>query len=258
MATHGILEPRAAFSLTRYAPPADLVGFVERFWIVRWDLERAHEQETLPFPCANLVVGSHRPGLFGVPTTRFVARLEGRGSVIGAKFRPGGLRAIVGIPAFELTGKSLPVETAFAEAGAALVQDLERISEDDDARVARMTAFLRARSPRVDEESILSSKSVDLVYQDPELAKVSELAERMSVPVRTLERAYRRCVGVSPKWVIRRARVQEAAVRAASGSVVDWTALAHELGYFDQSHFIRDFKAQVGRTPADYAVLARR
>jgi AraC-like DNA-binding protein len=257
MATHGILEPRAAFSLTRHAPPADLAGFVERFWIVRWDLERAHEQETLPFPCANLVVGSHRPGLFGVPTTRFVARLEGRGSVIGAKFRPGGLRAIVGVPAFELTGKSVPVETAFTD-GARLVADLERVSHDDDARVARMIGFLRARSPVVDEESILSSTSVDRVYSDPEIARVVELAERMSVPVRTLERAFRRCVGVSPKWVIRRARVQEAAVRAASGSVVDWSALAHELGYFDQSHFIRDFKAQVGRTPADYAALARR
>jgi AraC-like DNA-binding protein len=164
----------------------------------------------------------------------------------------------VGVPAFELTGRSVPVETAFAAEGTALVEDLARLLDDDEARLARMTAFLRARAPVVDEESSLSSTSVDRVYEDVEIARVGDLAERMAVPVRTLERAFRRCVGVSPKWVIRRARVQEAAARAATGSIVDWAALAHELGYFDQSHFIRDFKAQVGRTPADYAALARR
>ena len=79
--SHGILNPRggeAHFSLARSAPAADLRPFVERYWTVRWDLRgRApHEQETLPWPCVNLVIGTHRPGLFGVCRTRFVAHLE--------------------------------------------------------------------------------------------------------------------------------------------------------------------------------------
>jgi AraC-like DNA-binding protein len=260
MSVHGILDPRraeATFSLSRREAPADLAAFVDRFWIVRWDLHAPHEQETLPFPCANLVVGAHRPGLFGVPTSRFLARLEGRGSVIGAKFRPGGLRAIVRLPMCELTDRSLPVETAFGSEGAALVRDLGALEQDDEARIARFVAFLRGLSPVVDEEALVATRSVELVYADRTIARVADLAARVELPVRALERAFRRCVGVSPKWVIRRARAQEAAVRAAGGEPVDWPALAHELGYFDQAHFIRDFKKQVGRTPADYAAHCR-
>ncbi|MGZ5970087.1 MAG: AraC family transcriptional regulator [Polyangiales bacterium] len=255
----GILNPRrgeAHFTLSRHAPPADLAGFVERFWIVRWELAAPYEQETLPFPCGNLVIGTHRPGLFGVVSTRFVARLEGRGWVVGAKFRPGGLRAFVRVPMFELTDQSLAIETAFGREGAALDRDLHAL-DDDDARIARFTEFLRGRAPVLDEEASEASRIVDLVYEGRSIARVSDLAEESSVPVRTLERSFRNYVGVSPKWVIRRARVQDAAARVSEGDAVDWPALAHELGYFDQAHFIRDFKAQVGRTPADYAAWCR-
>ena len=53
---------------------------------------------------------------------------------------------------------------------------------------------------------------------------------------------------MSPKWVIQRYRLFEAAGRLSSGQA-DGAQLAHELGYFDQAHFIRDFKAMVGKTP---------
>ena len=71
--------------------------------------------------------------------------------------------------------------------------------------------------------------------------------------VRTLHRSFERYIGVGPKWIIRRCRVQEAAERVASGAAVTWAALALELGYHDQAHLIRDFKAQIGFTPAAYA-----
>ena len=64
---------------------------------------------------------------------------------------------------------------------------------------------------------------------------------------------FSRYVGVGPKWVIRRYRLHEAAARVAEGGRVDWPALALDLGYVDQAHFIKDFKAIVGRAPAAYA-----
>jgi AraC-like DNA-binding protein len=62
-----------------------------------------------------------------------------------------------------------------------------------------------------------------------------------------------RHVGVGPKWIVRRSRVQDAAERVARGERIDWAATAQELGYHDQAHLIRDFRAQVGFTPAAYA-----
>ena len=70
---------------------------------------------------------------------------------------------------------------------------------------------------------------------------------------RTLQRLFRRYVGVGPKWVLQRYRLHEAAERIADGYDGDWAALALDLGYFDQAHFIKDFKALVGCSPAEYA-----
>ena len=59
-------------------------------------------------------------------------------------------------------------------------------------------------------------------------------------------------VGVGPKWVLKRYRMHEAAERIASGEAGDGASLALDLGYFDQSHFIRGFTAQIGLSPSAY------
>ncbi len=74
---------------------------------------------------------------------------------------------------------------------------------------------------------------------------------------RALQRLFSRYVGVSPKWMIKRYRLHEAIERVAAGRAVNWSRLALDLGYFDQTHFIKDFKALVGRTPADYEKTIR-
>jgi AraC-like DNA-binding protein len=85
---------------------------------------------------------------------------------------------------------------------------------------------------------------------------VDELAARHAMSSRSLQRLFRRYVGVSPKWVLQRYRLHEAAERIAEGRDGDWAATALELGYFDQAHFIRDFKALIGASPAQYAGAA--
>ena len=70
---------------------------------------------------------------------------------------------------------------------------------------------------------------------------------------RTLQRLFARYVGVSPKWVLRRYRLHEAAAALAREQDRPWAEVAAELGYFDQSHFIRDFTAAIGLTPVAYA-----
>ena len=71
--------------------------------------------------------------------------------------------------------------------------------------------------------------------------------------MRTLQRLFADYVGVSPKWVMRRARLHEAAERADSGEPVDWAALASDLGYADQAHLTRDFTVTIGVPPTRYA-----
>jgi len=86
-----------------------------------------------------------------------------------------------------------------------------------------------------------------------EFCSAEDLASLAGLSVCSLHRLFARYVGVGPKWVVRRSRVQEAADRVAREEHVDWVRTALELGYHDQAHFIRDFRAQVGFTPAAYA-----
>jgi transcriptional regulator GlxA family with amidase domain len=94
---------------------------------------------------------------------------------------------------------------------------------------------------------------VERISTDQELRRVTALAEVFRLPERRLQRLFAEYVGVSPKWVMRRARLLEAARRADAGDVVDWAAIALDLGYADQAHLTRDFTATLGVPPARYA-----
>jgi AraC-like DNA-binding protein len=73
-----------------------------------------------------------------------------------------------------------------------------------------------------------------------------------------LQRLFSDYVGVSPKWVMRRARLHEAAQRTDSGELVDWAQLAADLGYADQAHLTRDFTSTLGMSPTRYSAPQRR
>jgi AraC-like DNA-binding protein len=94
---------------------------------------------------------------------------------------------------------------------------------------------------------------VAALLHDREIARVEDVAQRFGLRLRTLQRLFARYVGVSPKWVLRRYRLHEAAAALAREQERPWAEVAAELGYFDQSHFIRDFTAAIGLTPVAYA-----
>jgi len=79
---------------------------------------------------------------------------------------------------------------------------------------------------------------------------VEQLVEQFGIPKRTLQRWFNQYIGVSPKWVIRRYRMHEAIDFIERG--MELSQLAMELGYFDQAHFNKDFRAAVGKSPKQY------
>ncbi|MCA9597941.1 MAG: AraC family transcriptional regulator [Myxococcales bacterium] len=259
--THGILNPSEGaqhFTLTRHAPSAALSPFVERYWIVRWDLEGRPPfvQETLPHPCVNLAFEAGRSAVHGVGTAKFRARLEGKGHVIGTKFRPGGFFPFYGHDVSELTDRVVALSEVFDVDGLALEGEV-LAAEDDASAIAVVERFLMKREPEPDAIVDLVARITEVALENRAITRVEQLSEQTRVPVRKLQRLFRKYVGASAKWVIRRYRVHEAAERVAHGTTQDWAALALELGYTDQSHFIADFKSQVGHSPAAYAELCR-
>jgi transcriptional regulator GlxA family with amidase domain len=88
---------------------------------------------------------------------------------------------------------------------------------------------------------------------DRTVRRLDDLAARAGVTPRALQRLFARHAGVSPTWVLRRYRLLEAAESVRAGEPVVWSDVATELGYADQAHLVRDFRAALGRTPASYA-----
>jgi AraC-like DNA-binding protein len=95
------------------------------------------------------------------------------------------------------------------------------------------------------------------VATDRDITRVDHLVQAFGLGARKLQRLFDEYVGVSPKWIIQRYRLHEAAERIAAGTVSDGATLAQDLGYADQAHFIRDFKRLVGGSPAEYAKAFR-
>ena len=223
---------------------------------MEWDRrgQVPHTVEVLPYPCVNLVLARGVVRVHGVGRRRFAYVLEGRDSVFGVKFRPGGFHPFLGSDVSALTDRAVPIEGVFGEAGAAFARALAGCDERE-GRIALADGFLRGLRPEPDPRAELAAGVVGLAMLDETIDRVADLAARCGTTPRSLQRLFQAYVGVPPKWVLQRRRLHHAAARLEQGSG-GLAALALDLGYFDQAHLTRDFRALVGRPPARYAVAA--
>jgi AraC-like DNA-binding protein len=251
---HGVLGVRRDFRIDRIPAAPDLADWVERHWVVTWDLPpgRRSAATLLPHPCVNLVLDSGRLIIAGVGRERFSYELAGRGRVFGVKFRPGAFLPFWKGPVNQLTERVVAAAELWGDAAGELETVLASTPEADGL-VRAVEEFLRRRLPAADPNVKLVGRVVQALMHDRDVARVEDVARRFGISMRSLQRLFRRYVGVTPKWVLRRYRLHEAAARLAEGTSGTWAEVATELGYYDQPHFIRDFTAAVGVSPVEYA-----
>lgn len=255
--THGILNPYEGFRrfvLGRHEPSAELAPWVETYWVVTWALPSGeqYEQEVLPHPSVQIAFEAHGATVHGIGTRRFIARLEGTGRVLGVKFLPGAFTAFSARPMSDLLDRVLPLGEVLGEIASGVAR---KISDEPDvaSAIELVEDLLQGLSPQRDVNAERVARLVAFVRGEREVTRSEALARHAGMSVRSLQRLFERYLGVGPKWIICRTRVQEAADRVAAGQTVDWAALAVELGYHDQAHLIHEFREQVGFTPAAYA-----
>lgn len=251
----GVLYPARhveAVVAGRHDPSAEAARFVELYWHVRWRVDGTHDSKVLSYPSVHLVFEDPEPRIYGVVRDLFVRRLEGEGQVLGVKFHPGCFRPFARGPVSAFTDRTVPASEVF---GPEVVErGREILARRETAELAALAEeFLLERLPEPDPVAAEVAGMVERISARPDLFRVDQAAEALHTSTRTLQRLFAEYVGVSPKWVMRRARLQEAATRADAGDAVDWAALAAGLGYFDQAHLVRDFTATVGVPPARYA-----
>ncbi len=233
----------------RVSPSADLAPWVEHYWWVRWDVAEPQTAEVLSYPSVHVTFEGQAAHIVGVVRQKFTRRLEGCGRIFAVKFRPGMFRPWFGAPVVRLTDRTPALGGQLGAPAARLLAEL--LAEAGDiARAKVLESHLREHLPPPDAEADLARELVERVRSERELTSVAELARVSGLGVRALQRLFRDYVGVGPKWVVRRFRLQEAAeLLATERSVGD---IAAALGYFDQAHFVRDFRAVVGEAPSEY------
>ncbi len=267
----GVLRPAETAQqadLRRDAPVSEpLRPFVERYWSVRWDLtgRPPFRSEVLSHPSVNVSVESGTQPRFGfampavlvhgVVTRRFTVDLTGAGRVTAVKFRPGGFTALTG---------SLPGRNSIERPGGRLGLPAARLlgdvlaPDDDGDRAAVLDAALLPLAVDPPDAYLDLLGVIGAMIEDRELVRVDQVAALAGLGVRSLQRLFAGYVGVSPKAVLARYRLQDAAAAIDAGDVDDLAGLAASLGWFDQAHFSRDFRAVVGVTPSAYLQRARR
>jgi AraC-like DNA-binding protein len=255
----GVLRPDLAASvirLDRHKPTDALAPFVDYYWIVRWDLrgQPSHEQTILPHPNVNLVFEASGAGIFGVDRRLFTRTLSGLSLGFGVRFAAGGFRPFWQAPISQLTDRVVPAARLFGPRAEKTRQAIVGSCDvDDGVMIGYAEALLQSVMPERDPLAEQAAALVSRITDDPGLRRVDQLATSSGLTVRTLQRLFADYVGVSPKWVMRRARLHDAAERADSGEPVDWAALASDLGYADQAHLTRDFTVTIGVPPTRYA-----
>lgn len=246
----GLLEGRRAL------PSASLSAHVHHFWSVGWSLRSPHTVTTLPQPAALVIVTPHGAELHGVQTGRVTRRLTNGGRMFGVTFRPVMFQPLLRAPLASLTDEVVPLESVLGSRSKTWARAI-RQARDLETEVRITEEYL---GELVAPPSALLVKLRDLVERmasDREILRVEDLCLASGVDARTLQRHFRTYVGMSPKGVIRRYRLHEAAAQLATENPPALANLAMSLGYADQAHFARDFKHTVGETPQSFVSTSR-
>lgn len=249
---------RATYGMAQ--PDERLTAWVLRYWSVQWRLGEGETFATATVDDCNVHLSRERGGITRVRSTgpgvwvtgperrrRFEVTLRGEGDVVAIAFRTGGTLAFSGGWPADVVDRSVPGETWFA----GVDDEFGSLPDSAEAAAPALDAWLLEMNPRPDLAYDRFRELLALL-DDPSVQRLDDLAERAGCDPRTVQRTCLRYAGLGPKWLLMRARVIDAVAALDRGRHGTLTDLAAELGWFDQSHFTRDFRAITGQTPSAY------
>jgi len=190
----------------------------------------------------------------GLSNTYSDVSTNGEAGVVFVSFYPTGASHFFGFPLDEIENGSYDLSDIF-------YNDVKRVEEELFSmatymdRVAVIEKFLMKRySPVISLNDQLVGKGVEYIRLAKGQISASKLSEKLSVSPKSLERKFSGSIGKTPKQFIKLIRFQETLKDFCVDKNMNLTDYAYKNGYFDQSHFIKDFKSYCGYTPKEFAV----
>ncbi|MFD2091118.1 helix-turn-helix domain-containing protein [Blastococcus deserti] len=246
----------------RYERPPAFEGLLQRFWIPVWSVPPGQEapQRVLQYPVSLVVITPDYARFYGVVSGLSTTTLTGTGWAVGVMCEPAAGHLIARAPMAAYTDRFVDVAEVLGDAAGPLVERVRTAMAADpsapDAHRAAMEAYGEALRPflPVDPEGRLVNRLVTFVESRSDVTRVAQVCREFDLSERALQRLVHRRLGLTPKWLIQRRRLQEAAELLRTGSASP-AEVAAALGYADQPHFIRDFGRVTSMTPGEFAAL---
>lgn len=251
--------------------PGDaLRPFIECVWFLRdRPKEKRAAERIVPDGCGELIVHFGPPfdqfeagGFQAQPSAFLMAQLSSvlllipprHINTMGVRFRPGGLARFIAGSVEELKDRRTPVGRLWGREAVAWMRSIRRGPVTTAARLASVNDFFErllvlGDAARPDPRAVAA---IDELLRSRGRTPVATIARNAGASERTLERAFLRDLGLPPKRFARIARLQGVMQIVRAGERADWTALAHECEYFDQSHLVNEFRDLTGETPREF------
>lgn len=250
------------------APP--LSDFIELLWLYR-DYHQPHKKERLlPDGSMELVINltEDRVRLYdpldtekyetlrgslvvGPHSDYFVIDTAQQRSVLGVHFKPGGAFPFLGLPVNELHNRSVSLDELW---GGWADQLRTRLLEDGTPhgmfRILEQTLLARWSDRQVAHPAVVFA--VNEFYTAPHVHTIADVTGLTGLSPKRFIQVFNDQVGLTPKLFCRVRRFQRVLRTINAGRTVGWVDIAADCGYFDQAHFIRDFRAFSGINPSAY------
>jgi AraC-like DNA-binding protein len=248
--------------VTAFAPSARLAPFVRRFTVVETSAEAT--RALLPEHglmlgirfrgSASLVEGARAvrvpdTSLTGIVGAARQMRTAACSGVVIVGFHETGAARFFAEPLHELFGKTLALDQLIPRAALQRVHQRIAAAPDHLQRIAILEQFLIARM-RPEESDPIATAAVAAIRRAHGAVRIGQLARDLGISQDPLEKRFRRAIGTSPKHLASLVRMRRAIDRQRAGA--SWSRIAIEAGYFDQSHFIRAFRAIAGAAPDQF------
>jgi len=189
--------------------------------------------------------------LIGQLTYPYIVEPVGITGTFIVRFLPAGFLPFTTIPLKEMENTAVPIEVLFGQEG---FEVGERILESNDTyeRIKIIETFLLGKlADQKTIDSIIKS-TVEIILSANGQLSVHDLSHHNNINRRKLTRKFSNIIGLSPKQLSKTIRIQSTLKKLLNSEVSKLTDLAYESEYFDQAHFIKDFKEFTGLTPKEF------
>lgn len=203
--------------------------------------------------------GRHQECIWGVmdkPVVMYNQHSISKGEIMtfGVDFKPGGLYPFLNVPMHELVNKSPELEAVSFSIFHELIERVAYAGSVGE-QIHVIEAFLLKRLEQANSLKPSVMEALNKIAAASGNIRVNELAGQLFISERSLRRLFHEHVGLSPKTLCRITRLQRVIRHCKNDSHKSYLIAAYDSGYFDQSHFIKEFKEFCGNTPGQFSKL---